>query len=242
MPPGRGGPPVHGVHLRPTVNEQHAAMAEAGHVVEEQPDGGRLVHHDVVALVGTAPVDVHVRHRAQRLVGVGAAGVSAAAEGGGEEQPVGAAFGDEVAVGAGRLGVLHRLLHDHDDVAALGRAQQGAALQANPDRVAQHRDDEGERTGAVVAQCPGERVRPVSAGTSLGQDALDRFRAQGMADFPVEHARHGGRVHADGAGDVNQPDHPAPARRLVLSAGCSLGHTASGAFAVSIAVSVDQAK
>ena len=50
-------------------------MAEAGHVVEEQPDGGRLVHDDVVALVGTAPVDEHVRHRAQRLVGAGAAGV-----------------------------------------------------------------------------------------------------------------------------------------------------------------------
>ena len=227
MPPGRGGPAVHGVHLTRTVNEQHAAVAKAGHVVKEQPDRARLVHDDVVALVGTAPVDVHVRHRAQRLVGLGAAG----AQRGGEEQPVGAAFGDEVAVGAGRLGVLSRLLHDHDDVAALGGAQQGAALQPDPDRVAHHRDDEGERTGAVLAQCPGERVRPVSAGTGLGQDALDRLRPQRVADLPVEHARHGGRVHAHGAGDVNQPDHPALARRRLLSAGRPLGHTASGAFA-----------
>ena len=96
VPPGRRDPAVHGVDLARPVDQHDAAVPEAGDVVEEQPDRAGLVHHDVVALVRAAPVHVDVRDLVH-------AGVRAAlAQRGRQQQPVGPALLDQVAVVVGR--------------------------------------------------------------------------------------------------------------------------------------------
>ena len=48
---GPPDPPVHSVDFARTVDQQDAAMPEAGDMVDEQADRTRLVHHHVVAAV-----------------------------------------------------------------------------------------------------------------------------------------------------------------------------------------------
>ena len=69
VPAGRAHAAVHRVDVSRAVDEHDAAVPEAGHVVDEQPHRARLVHDDVVAAVGTAPVHVDVRDLAHAGVG-----------------------------------------------------------------------------------------------------------------------------------------------------------------------------
>ncbi len=87
-------PAMHGVDVARPVNKPDAAVAEAGHVVDEQPHGPCLVHDNVIAAVGTAPVHVNMRDLVHAGVRPGLA------QRGGQQQAVGAALLHQVAVGA----------------------------------------------------------------------------------------------------------------------------------------------
>ena len=94
------------------VDKHDAAVAEVGHVVDEQAHRAGLVHDDVVAAVGTAPVHVDVRDLAHSGVGAGQP------QGSGQQQAVGGLSPP----GGGRRSAasgVGRFLHHHDDVAAL---------------------------------------------------------------------------------------------------------------------------
>ena len=143
---------------------------------------------------------------------------------GGQQQAVRAALLDQVTVGARRLGVLPGLLHDHDHVAAIGGPLQGAALEPYPDRVAQQRDDERDRPGLASLQRPGQRVGPVPLLPCRAQDPAVNLRPDRLGRVAVEHPGHGGHVHADRFGDVDQPRPPgAGSRPAPLRAGALPG-------------------
>ena len=174
-------------------------VSQAGHVLDEQLHRAGLVHHHVVAAVRAAPVDVDVRD------GGDAGPVLGDPQRRGQQQPVDPALLDQVAVVTGRPRVLGRLLHDHDDVAALAGPLQRAALQPDPDRVAQHRDDHGEGAGAALLQGPGQGIGPVALHPRGAQDPLVGLRPDRQRRIAVQHPRHRGHVHARGLGDVHQP-------------------------------------
>jgi hypothetical protein len=174
-------------------------------MVDEQPDRAWLVHHHVVASVGPAAVDVDVRHDRD------AAGLLAYPQGGGDQQAVGPALLHQVPVAVGRLRVVGRLLHDHDDVAAVGGPLQRPPLQPCPDRVAQQRDHEREGAGALPLQPAGQRVGPVALLPGGIQDLLVDLGPDRLRRIAVEHAGHRGGVHADRPGDVDEPGRAAPA-------------------------------
>src|SRR5262249_1205348 len=121
----------------------------------------------------------------------------------------------------GGPGVLAGLLHDHDDVAALVRPLQGTALQPDPDRVAQQRDDERHGPGATPLERPGQRVRPVALLPGGSEYQFVDLGADRRRGVPVEPPGPGGHVAADRLGDVDQ------AGRAALDAGRTSGHTTS---------------
>ena len=205
-PPGRAHPAVHGVHVGRPVDERHAAMAELRHVIEEQPHRAGLVHDHVVAVIRPPPVHVHVRDLGHP------GGVLGVPQRGGQQQAVRAALLDQVTVGAGRLGVLPGLLHDHDHVAAIGGPLQRAALEPHPDRVAQQRDDERDGPGLAPLQRPGQRVGPVALLACRAEDPAVDLGPDRLGRVAVEHPGHGGHVHADRFGDVDQARPPGPGR------------------------------
>src|SRR5262249_4701972 len=118
--------------------------------------------------------------------------------------------------------------HDHDDVAALARALQGAALQPDPDRVAQQRDDEGHGPGPAPLERPGQGVRPVSLLPGGPEYLLVDLGADRLRGITVEHPGHGRHVDTDRLGDVDQ------AGRAALGAGRTSSHTTSATARVSM--------
>ena len=128
-------------------------------VTEEQPHRAGLVHDHVVAVIRPPAVHVHVRDPGHPR------GVLGLPQRGGQQQAVRAALLDQVPVGAGRLGVLPGLLHDHDHVAAIAGPLQRPSLEPHPDRVAQQRDDERDGPGLAPLQRPIKQPNP---GSGLG--------------------------------------------------------------------------
>ena len=102
---GGGDPAVHGVDVARPVDEHDAAVSETSDVVDEQPDRAGLVHDDVVTPVG--PRRLTKTCGTSRTPG----GLSGQPQRGGQQEAVGAALLDQVAVGVRRLGLLGRLLH-----------------------------------------------------------------------------------------------------------------------------------
>src|SRR5262249_16723283 len=124
--------------------------------------------------------------------------------------------------------VLARLLHDHDDVAALPCALQGAALQPDPDRVAQQGDDERQGIGAAALERPGERVRPVALLPGGLEYQFVDLGADRLHKVPVEHPGHSEHMDPHRLGDIDQ------AGRAALAAGRTSGHTTSATARVSM--------
>src|SRR2546429_108671 len=97
-------------------------------------------------------------------------------------------------------------------VSTVGGPLQGAPLEPHPDRVAEQRDDERGGPGLAPLQRPGQRVGPVTLLPCRAEDPAVDLGPDRLRRVAVEHPGHGGHVHADCFGDVDQAGPPGSGR------------------------------